>query len=81
MSVGALQPTGDYLATCDADMRLKPRHLRVVEMVKRVMDVQRGAGSSQRIVVVRLGCSEQRHHGVADVLVDGAFVFDNDVVN
>ena len=37
-----------------------------------VADRERGADGPLRVVLVREGRSEQRHHGVADELLDGA---------
>ena len=44
------------------------------------MDVERGASGPKRVVVMRHGRAEQRHHGVADVLVNGAAVTDDHAV-
>ena len=54
---------------------------RVVRPRQRVVDVERGPGGTERVVVVRPRRAEQRHDGVPDVLVDRAAVADDDTVD
>ena len=46
----------------------------ILEFADRVLDIQRRAHGPQRIVAVGDGRSEQRHHRIADMLVDGAAI-------
>ena len=45
------------------------------------MDIQGGARRAHRIVIVRAGRTEKRHHGVADVLVDRTAIADDNAVD
>jgi hypothetical protein len=48
---------------------------------ERVMDVQCGASGPHRIVIMRTGCAEERHHGVTNVLVDRTAISHNDSID
>ena len=45
------------------------------------MDVQCGASGAHRIVVMRTGRTEKRHHGVANVLVDRTPISEDNAVD
>ena len=45
------------------------------------MDIQCGASSAHRIVVMRTRCPEKRHHSVTNVLVDRTTISDDDTVD
>jgi hypothetical protein len=45
------------------------------------MDVQRGTSGAHRIVVMRTGRTEKRHHGVTNVLVDRTPISDDNAVD
>jgi hypothetical protein len=78
--MAALQAAGDDLTAGDADMGLQPS-LGVAHATEGFMNVERSAGGSHWIVVVSLWCTEQRHHGIADVLVDSASTVGDNPVN
>ena len=80
MRMAALQAAGDDITAGDADMGLQPS-LGVAHTTEGFVNVERSAGGSHWIVVVRLWCAEQRHHGIADVLVDSASIVGDDPVN
>ena len=46
-----------------------------------LMDVQCGTSGAHRIVVMRTGRTEKRHHSVTNVLVDRTPISDNNVVD
>src|SRR5712691_8184323 len=48
---------------------------------ERVMDVQCGTSGAHRIVVMRTGCTEERHHSVTNVLVDRTAIPDDNAVD
>ena len=60
----------ERLAGVDGDA-----HLQVVLLAGPVPDREGGADRPQRVVVVRGRCPEQRHHRVADELLDGPAPF------
>jgi hypothetical protein len=62
-------------------MRLDRVACRLVRPRQRLVDVERGAGGAERVVVMRPRRAEQRHDGVPDVLVDRAAVADDDAVD
>ena len=73
---------GDDLAAGDADMRAAgARGDAAAHPSELGVNIERGAGGAQRIVVVRDRRAEQRHHCIADVLVDGAAVTEDDAVD
>jgi len=46
-----------------------------------LMDVQCGTSGAHRIIVMRTGRTEKRHHSVTNVLVDRTPISDNNVVD
>ena len=58
----------DHLAGVDADPRLD------AELRQRVAHLDGGPHGAERVVLVHLRHAEDRHHGVADELLDGAAV-------
>ena len=78
---GAANGAGHHLAAGDPHMRLDRVACRLVRPRQRLVDVERGAGGAERVVVMRPRRAEQRHDGVPDVLVDRAAVADDDAVD
>ena len=81
MRAAALQTAGYDLATCYANMCLEGTVSTVGQRYQSFMNIKRGAGSSQRIVFMRFGGAEQRHHRVADVLVYSSAIAGDDPIN
>ena len=75
------EAAGDHLAAGDADMRVQRTRRAFARACELGVDVERGARRPERIVVMRHRRPEQRHNGVADVLVDRAAVADDDAVD
>src|SRR5262249_14595892 len=53
----------------------------LAEARQRLVDLERGPGGTQGIIVMRDGRAEERHHGIADMLVDGAAEIRDDAVD
>ena len=81
LPLGATERPRDDLAVCDPDMGLQRSPGALTQLDKRVMDVERGACGAPGIVVMGTRRAEQRHHRIADMLVDRAAIADDDAVD
>ena len=62
-------------------MRLERTWRCLAHPAERLVDVQGGARGAHRIVVMRTGRTEKRHHSVTDVLVDRTAIADDNAVD
>ncbi len=79
--VAASERAGEHLTRGDADMGLQVPSLALAHPGERRMNLECGARRAQRIVVMGDRCTEQRHDGVADMLVHGAAERSDDAVD
>ena len=81
LRVGASERARDNLAAGNSDVRLQRTRCLRAKPSQRVVDIERGTRRAQRVGVVRARSAEQRHDGIADVLVDRAAVSEHDAVD
>src|SRR5437764_11391430 len=67
-----------HITRVDAYTHLQPRRRWVmlqassIEAIERCLHIQRRADSPVRIIFVRNGCAEYRHHRISDIFLNGA---------
>ncbi|MGF6962090.1 hypothetical protein QFZ97_008046 [Paraburkholderia youngii] len=81
LRVGAAQRARDDLAARNADVRLQRPPGLGGQSRHAVVNVECGTRGAQRVRLVRARRAEQRHHRVADVLVDRAAIGEHDPVD
>ncbi len=81
LRIGASDCARDNLAAGNSDVRLQRTRCLRAKPIQRVVDIERGTRRAQRVGVMRARSTEQRHDGIADVLVDRAAVSEHDAVD
>jgi hypothetical protein len=81
VSLGAAKHPGHNLAIGDARVRLQRAPRARAPLGERLVNMQGDVRGAKRIIVMGHGRAEQRHHGVANVVVDSAAIVADQIVD